>query len=298
MQTPESRRTSLLGMTLNELVFLLFFLLLIVTAVLLKADERHLQQQQDTQQQLKQQLSRQQQLLDSNFKKLTLQESVLSRLQQAGIGHTPEELDEFFSRLQEVRYKADKLVQVEQQNRRIHQQFQQQQSSAELGEAVLALLREQGGNAVSAQSVEQSLRQLRETVRQQKDLRGQLVYLQKSLQACTGGVDHPPCWADSQDGSIQYLYHIQLHQQGFSVTPAWPPERAADVKAMPGALALAGQTLSIERFKKMAQPVFHWSQQQGCRHFVQVKDDADTSKQAFKDNLLAIESVFYKYLQR
>jgi len=49
---------------------------------------------------------------------------------------------------------------------------------------------------------------------------------------------------------------------------------------------------------RQVAPLFAWSKAHNCRHFVRIKDDSKTSKEAFKRQMLAIEAYFYKYLER
>ena len=131
---------------------------------------------------------------------------------------------------------------------------------------------------------------------QQQLLKGRVAYMQKKLKGA--GLDHPPCWANPQNGVVEYLYKITLYQKWMHIEAAWPEHRNDDIRLIPGAENLAGQSITIQQLKQRVKPVFAWSKDHECRHFIRIKDDKKTSKQAFKQQMLAIETYFYKYLER
>jgi hypothetical protein len=79
---------------------------------------------------------------------------------------------------------------------------------------------------------------------------------------------------------------------------AWPDHRKDDLRLIPGAENLAGESITLQQLKQRIKPVFAWSKAHECRHFIRIKDDKNTSKQAFKQQMLALETYFYKYLER
>ena len=99
MASSKGRRFFLLGMTLNELAFILFFLLMLISSAELIKKQQRLEEQNTQISILETQLNKARSERDENFKKLVLLES---SLQQAGIlGHNPttEELAKFFAKL-------------------------------------------------------------------------------------------------------------------------------------------------------------------------------------------------------
>jgi len=67
---------------------------------------------------------------------------------------------------------------------------------------------------------------------------------------------------------------------------------------IPEAEKLVGKNLTQQQLQQRLKPILNWSKAHGCRHFVRIKDDQYTSKQAFKQQMLIIEDYFYKYLVR
>lgn len=133
-----------------------------------------------------------------------------------------------------------------------------------------------------------------------KDIRGQLVFFQKQLDA-HGGRDYPPCWVDEKTGEIQFLLDIAISDEGLITKKAWPIEREED------ALNLAGidnfikesSLQSLSEFKEKAFPIFQWSRNRvpECRHYVFIKS---TATQAPLERRLrwGVEDFFYKYERR
>jgi len=297
------RRAFLIGMTLNELVFLLFFLLLIISAISLKAAGENSRAQADATRQASRQLQRSQQELDQAFKKLVLQEAVLSRLEQASAGHSREQLDDFFQRLVEDRRKAGQLDQAlaGQQRLREHNQALQpdRQRLTDIQRLLdhAGLLDDPGGDPTD--QVKALIDHARSQQQRTHNLEGQLSYLNQRLQAYQGsGVDHPPCWANANSGTIDYLFTITLLESGLQIERAWSPSRDAEARQIPGVAELIDRHLDRHQFLRLAKPLYDWSVARECRHFVRVRDDPATSKRRFKQGLRTVEAYFYKLMVR
>jgi hypothetical protein len=101
MATQEGRRSFLLGITLNELGFIMFFLLMIISAASLQNTKLKLVDEIQQKAKLQAEVDALQ-ASEENFKRLQLLESRL--LQAAGFIAKPSEqqLDELFTRLQEA----------------------------------------------------------------------------------------------------------------------------------------------------------------------------------------------------
>lgn len=289
MASSEGRRSFLLSITLSELSFIMFFLLMIVSASILQKTKYELEQEIQEKNNLQQEAVKARQDLTDNFKRLQLLESQI--MGAAGFSAPPSEkqLGEFFAKLQEIKAE-DKLAH---ENARLQRELQSLQRYQKLA----AALERSGVQGKSPQQVlEQLLQQIDIYQHQQQTLKGRVVYLQKSLQG--NGLDHPPCWANPETGVVEYLYSMTLYEQKIKIVGAWPDHRKADLRLIPGAEKLAGKSLTRQQLKRLVQPVFAWSKAHDCRHFVRIKDDMKTSKEAFKRQMLAVETYFYKYLQR
>jgi len=287
MATQEGRRSFLLGITLNELGFIMFFLLMIVSAATLQNTKLKLAHEIQQKAKLQAEIDAQQENED-NFKRLQLLESRL--MQAVGFAAKPSEqqLDELFVRLQE----AQAGIELQQANTQLKRELEALQDYKKLVE----VLARNGLAEGSPQAVEKLLNKAEAALQQQKTLEGRLAYMQKKLQA--NGLDHPPCWADAQSGAVEYLYNITLYENKMQIAAAWPDHRKADLRLIPSAEKLAGKTLTRQQLNDQIAPLFAWSKAHNCRHFVRIKDDSKTSKKAFKRQMLAIEAYFYKYLER
>ncbi len=287
MATQEGRRSFLLGITLNELGFIMFFLLMIISAASLQNTKLKLADEIQQKAKLQAEIDALQ-ASEENFKRLQLLESRL--LQAAGFTVKPSErqLDELFTRLQE----AQAGIELQQLNTQLKRDLVALQDYKKL----VDVLARNGLANGTPQAVETLLNKAELAMQEQKMLKGRLAYMQKKLQE--NGLDHPPCWADTQSGAVEYLYNITLYENNMKIVAAWPEYRKADLRLIPGAEKLAGATVTLEQLNRQVAPLFAWSKAHNCRHFVRIKDDSMTSKEAFKRQMLAIEVYFYKYLQR
>ena len=89
----------LLGMTLNELAFLLFFILLIISTALIKEQSQELESKSDQLIQMETRLNVVRAELDQNFKKLQLIDSALQPYAAYRNSTTAGDLNRFFSKL-------------------------------------------------------------------------------------------------------------------------------------------------------------------------------------------------------
>lgn len=284
MGSYEGRRSFLLGMTLNELAFMMFFLLMLLSIATLHRKTEQLAQESQKNSELRQELSQAQQNLDQSFKRLALLESVVGRIGGLGPNASRELLDQAFQKLQT----ADPIDQLVGENSRLKAELQQIQT-------LQKQLQQIDPEAAPSQTLKVLLEKSRTARQQRQNLQGQLQYLQRRLKG--NGLDHPPCWAAS-DGAIQYLYRITIHRRRLTIERAWPDSRNDDIRSIPGASALPGQSLTLDAFSHNTATIYRWSLTHACRHFVRIRDEPQTSKDDFKKALLAIESVFYKYLEQ
>lgn len=285
MASSEGRRAFLLGITLNELGFIMFFLLMITSAAILQKTKQKLAQ--ETQQNAS--LQAEVKDYDETFKRLQLLESRLMQIGGFSAKPSDQQLDELFSRLQEAKAGSD----LRQENTRLQNELKTLQAYKRLAKA----LEKNGIQGNSPQKmIEQLVQQAEKSRKEQQLLKGRVAYMQKKLKG--NGLDHPPCWADPQTGAVEYLYSMTLYEKKIKIEAAWPSHRKADLLLIPGAKQLAGQQVTQQQLRQKVAPVFAWSKEHECRHFVRIKDDKHTSKEAFKRQMLAVEAYFYKYLQR
>jgi len=287
MATQDGRRAFLLGITLNELSFIMFFLLMIVSASSLQSAKQQLVKEIQLNQKLQTKLDEQSHD-DENFKRLQLLENRLMGAMGFSTKPSSQQLDELFKRLVEANNQAD----LQQANQQLQGQLKSLQEYKQLVDSL-------AGNDVadvSPQGLQKLLLKAELALQEQKNLQGRLAFIQKKLQA--NGLDHPPCWADVQTGAVEYLYRMTLFENNIKIVAAWPEHRKADFYLLPDAKKLLGKTVTIKQLAELVKPLVSWSKRHDCRHFVRIKDDPNISKEAFKRQMLAIEAYFYKYLER
>lgn len=135
---------------------------------------------------------------------------------------------------------------------------------------------------------------LQELKKENQDLRAQLIWLQRKLNA-RGGRDYPPCWAEEQTGKPQYLFTVEIMENGFKIEPAWPSEREQDARRLPMIERLiAAEIQPIPAFKKRVQPLYLESKKKNCRHYVRLINRVEDLEK-FNQHRYTIEAVFYKY---
>ncbi len=127
-----------------------------------------------------------------------------------------------------------------------------------------------------------------------RDLRGQVAFLKSKLEG-KGGRDYPPCWAEEGSGRIQYLFAIDITEQGLIVKPAWPEARTLDARALAGmeALTAAQSSLHLRAFKSAMQGIDEHSRKRSCRHYVIMRNHV-SDLAVFNTYRFAIEHYFYK----
>ena len=282
-----ARRGFVIGMTLNELAFLLFFLLVLISAHLLAAKDKQIAEKAARLEQMRHDLLAQQENLDDTFKKLGMLQDAFDRLRELQPQITPGELDQQFKRLVENENK------VRADNDALRNRLQK---LTEMLQAI-ELPMETDDSQSPLEKVRELLNRQSEIEAQKRDLEARLKIL--DARSAGSGLDHLPCWINSETGDIEYLYRVTILENRLKVDPAWPDSRATWVREADSFAKLANRTVSAQEFSRLADPILDWSRHQNpeCRHFVRVRDDKATSKTAFKKQLRLIETFFYKYLE-
>jgi multidrug efflux pump subunit AcrA (membrane-fusion protein) len=288
MATNEQRRSFLLGITLNELSFIMFFLIMFISATTLQKTNAKLKQKTQHNKQLQAELIKE--IKDQNqvFKRLQLLEARLIKAGRFSASPTQQQLDQLFSRMTDESAKGELQQQLD--------QLQREVQSLQRYKLLDKIITSSGLADSSFHKIEQVLQQEKKISQQLHLLKGRLAYSQKKLK--NSGLGYPPCWADPQSGAVEYLYTITLYEQVMLIEAAWPDYRKADLNLIPDAEKLVGQKLDQQQMRKLVKPIFNWSKSHECRHFIRIKDQKETSKQAFKQQMLVIEDYFYKYLVR
>ena len=124
-----------------------------------------------------------------------------------------------------------------------------------------------------------------------QDLRGQVANLRGRA-----GLDHPPCWAE-EDGDIEYLYTVDIRDDGLVVEQAWPDRRNDQLEGVGAPRITSPVFMTLNEFRATMRRPYDYGRQSRpeCRFFVRVGDQSSV-KDAYKQGLATIESYYYKLL--
>jgi hypothetical protein len=126
-----------------------------------------------------------------------------------------------------------------------------------------------------------------------KDLRGQVAFLTARL-GVKGGRDYPPCWAEESTGKLQYLFAIDIRNEGLVIRAAWPEARDTDAKLLAGINGLLLHSpLKLSAFNEAMQGIERSSKTKNCRHYVLLRNYVK-DLHVFNRYRYAIENYFYK----
>jgi hypothetical protein len=134
---------------------------------------------------------------------------------------------------------------------------------------------------------------LETAIKENSDLRGQVAFFKRRLEA-RGGRDYPPCWA-TESGSPEYLFSVELTPTGVQVKPNWPARREADAMALPGITDALQSPVPLGDFVRNVQGIFNASKTADpqCRHYVYLKSTIPEAAASDRARL-TIENYFYK----
>jgi hypothetical protein len=161
-------------------------------------------------------------------------------------------------------------------------------------------IKKQSGES-DAMTIEQQLQQavsIQESLKSEiLNLKGKNISLTKQIESNGKGLVYPPCWADS-NGKAEYIYDIDLSNDGILIHDNQIPHRAAEQKKLPISKIKYDMVLSNSNFQRQVYPLLNWSKanKPECRFFVRIDDKTDNDqKRLYKGLLKVVEGSFYKY---
>lgn len=126
-----------------------------------------------------------------------------------------------------------------------------------------------------------------------RDLRGQVQFLQNRLNKGRGG-DLPPCWVNEVTGKAEMFLTVTMRENNLTFEPAWPQARQEDAMALPGiGELLATTSRSYESFLQAAKPVSDLGMQKECKYYVRLASQIQDAVTSDRRRLM-IENLFYK----
>ena len=167
--------------------------------------------------------------------------------------------------------------------------------------ASLMVLRDQlqknGQNATQVlQIIEESRSKAEDAEAQTKTLQGRLQNFQQRIAALGKGTEKPACWADPITGKPEYIFDIALQSAAIRVHDNALPQRVRDQAKLPLSDLQFDKPLGFGEFRVVTDPLFQWSEKEGCRFFVRVLDETAAHEKAkYKLVLRTVQEHFYTF---
>lgn len=290
------RKSSVLDTSLTELAFIFFFILLLVAVWKINEQE-----------QKKEELS--QQVLDEQARAENYE--VISQLvEQIKTQTGTDSVDELFSELVKATTENSGMkIELEALKTQLEEQsaaldaYEQNLSEVLGGDDKDAIAEKLKAYAQLKQKLDSISEEGKDTAEaldnvliQLNDLKGQNNNLRQQVVRLGNGLDHPPCWADRETGAIEYVFDVVINENSIALYAGWPEKRAQQALADPKISTIPGVYGTKEELWGKTRGLYEESVKNKCRHFVRIYDHA-TTKDAFKNNLLAVENHFYKSLR-
>jgi hypothetical protein len=153
------------------------------------------------------------------------------------------------------------------------------------------------GDAPVEQQLLAALAKQKELEAEARNLSDQKKSLISQIESKGRGVDWPPCWPDSTGKGAEFLFKIDLTNDGIVMFDNAPEHRAEEKARLPMQNIKYGVPRNIGQFQAETAPLFNWSKQKECRFYVLIYDKTGASEKAlFKRLLITVEGSFYKKL--
>jgi hypothetical protein len=284
-------KSSVLDTSLTELAFIFFFILLLVSVWKLNEQETKLSD-------LEKQNQRQQDIIAGSEAVSELMEKIKHEVGEANF-------DEYFTEIAKLKERAERAEQLEMELREKKSElsfYEKQLATAfkdgdsnKIIEQITEVAALKGMLAEAVPAEQNAAQALKQILLERNDALGQNNNLRQQIVKLGNGLVHPPCWADAQTGTAEFMFDVTILEDGVIFARGWPDSRDEQAMADPVIQSVIGEyKLNSEHLVK-TRSIFNDSVKNGCRHFVRVSDQA-VSKDAFKKHLLAIEQHFYKRL--
>jgi biopolymer transport protein ExbB/TolQ len=288
-EVSEDRSNSVVEMSLTELAFIFFFILLTVSTWKISSAAEKLQTSEDKKQVLEQEVS---QLSES----LATASQVLSGSDSFDPQELFLELKAGRNAIEQLERALQEKADAEEQLRELTDQLPSEYSREEL----IRQLREYQGIAQSIKDYglddpDKPSIAVTELMEQLNDAKGQNINLRNKLVAVGNGLDHPPCWADPETGSIQYIFDVIINEDSVEFKAGWPNSRDGQALNNLNISQIPGVVFDNSELWARTDGLFQESVSNNCRHFVRIYDHSQ-SKKAFKNYMRGIENHFYKFL--
>lgn len=155
------------------------------------------------------------------------------------------------------------------------------------------VIRQITADALRGRKIDQRLAANGDRIREISDLKGQVTFLRKRLDA-RGGRDFPPCWADATTGKVQPLLSLDVQDASIAVAKAWPSSRDDDAALLPSIPSIVQLGfVSHDEFGPAVSELYAHAQKNECRHYVLLKSSISDAVRSDRARLM-VENFFYK----
>lgn len=268
------RRGIMLGLTMAEIIILIVFLLLLGFAALIKEErDKHADQ-----------LS----FLNDNKKQIDRVIKVFSQ--------NPPDMNADIVRIVEKLPEQISLLKQENKDNK------ENPVSEDISAAISKYIETQSvSNKISEKPIEQQLVDsliIQKTLESQnKNLQDQKKSLIKQIEDSGRGVDWPPCWPDKDGRASEFIFKVDLTNEGIYLYDSAPAHRGEEKKLLPMSGIVYSKPRSTSQFQNETAPLYDWSQSNECRFYVVIYDKTGADQKAlFKKLLSTVEGAFYKKL--
>lgn len=130
-----------------------------------------------------------------------------------------------------------------------------------------------------------------------KNAKAQADHWKVEASKCGRGGNLPPCYRESAEDPIPFIYEARIYNDGIKLTEIVPANLKdrfdADFKSPP----ITDTTLTPTELMNSTRQFLQWGEKNECRFYVKIYDEMPNDKEKFKSSLKSIESNFYKSQQ-
>jgi len=127
-----------------------------------------------------------------------------------------------------------------------------------------------------------------------KDSKAQAEHWKDQAAKCGLAGVLPPCYRESSDEPIPYIYDARIKPEGIQLIETVPEKYKSRLYSDFKNLPPNNKTLSESDFRSLTFQFLDWGRKNECRFYVRVYDDLANDKDRFKALLKAVENNFYK----
>ncbi len=190
----------------------------------------------------------------------------------ATVQTTVQTIEAIIGKLSEVRKKASRYEQLIKGAREYLSipTESEEQIEVNIERALIAANRLAASGGESAEGIQKCEAQQAAHLSRIRTLEAQVLYMQEAGKGLGRGWSYPPCWINPTTKKPDYIFRTELTEAGIVVSDITPSHQRAELEKLPISEIPLSIPLSAEEFQRRSAPLFRWSQEHNCRHFVVV----------------------------